>query len=221
MRSTSRYKRLRVRQFGQVRCTTKLHFRSWCRWRVNNKIPYAKGWWGCASSRLRIGRRGSKLIGWWSRNRLNPRTSTMRQDENAISDAIITRAPSTWRSLPYKYFLGVDVSAIPCVQVSDRRHRLSDFKLSVGPYYTPMLLARARASQFSSMIENTRIKFRDQIVKYIDVCISVFLSQKSEYLRHVINSEQFASAYSYLTYYIFAFKNAKIYTTYYNIKINK
>lgn len=83
---------------------------------------------------------------------VNPRMSTMHEDENAILDAIITRgAIDSTRSLPYKYFLGVDVSAISCMQGSDGKRSIIGFQIIRRPVLHAGV-ACSRALQFSSMI---------------------------------------------------------------------
>jgi len=127
-------------------------------------------------------------------------------DENAIPDTIITRALiHSRRSLPYKYFLGVDVSAISCVQGSWWKVRI-DYRVSNYPSarVTRRCCLRARIS----FLNDTKIKFRDRIVKYISRRFYLFffpyLAKIGISPRRVINNRIiFASACSYITYFYF------------------
>lgn len=111
-------------------------------------------------ARLRVGTKSRKQIGriWWKSAAdppANPRMSVMRGDENAIPDAIITRAPiDSRRSLPYKYFLGVDGVGRYLVCTGDsggKRASIIGFQIIRRPVLH-VSVACARAPQFSSMI---------------------------------------------------------------------
>lgn len=152
-------------QFGWVTCIAQLHFRSrvsWCRWRVDNKIRIRARPRRCASSRLRIGRREQivRMVKLRIRN-VDHANVKMRCGYNRA------RVHAAWRSLPYKYFLGVDVLAISCAGLVEAS--IIGFQIIRRPVLHVDVL-RARLS-FPEWYGNKISRPNYEVVRYISLLL--------------------------------------------------
>lgn len=104
---------------------------------------------------------------WKSQN-----ASTMREDENAIPDAIITRP-----RLDVHFRINIFSARMCrwytlCAGISRWKTSIIGFQI----IRRPVLHADVACARESSVFLNTRIKFRDRIVEYLDVHLCLFLS---------------------------------------------